>query len=159
MKKKDKSWYLYILKYKKTGNFYVGATDNLKSRMNKHRLRTSKKNLHAKQSILNKSVEGFYYFWYKIEGIEPTQSNSNMVENILEKYVGNWVEKGVIVRGGTNNSFTDDEENQIETIIRKDELFTLSENEKNFFEKEVPEYFSCMIAEKKIHLKLHSVIE
>lgn len=159
MRKNDDSWYLYILKYKKTGNYYVGATDKLKSRMNKHRRRTSEKSIRAQQSVLNKSVEGFYFFWYEIEGIEPTQSNSNIIENILEKYVENWVEKGVIVKGGSNNSFTHDEKEQIKTTIRKDELFTLSENEKKFFEKEIPEYFSCRVAEKIIHLKLHSVIK
>lgn len=156
MKKRGKTWYLYILKYEKTGNYYVGATPNLKGRMNAHRFRTSQKSLHSMPSILNRSTKGFSFFWYKIEGTESTQSNSNKIENKLTEFLKNWVEEDVVVNGGCFSNPTNSEQLQIKEKIEKDTIFPLSKDEKSFLERELPKSFNCMIDEKEIRLSFFS---
>lgn len=147
-------WDIYVLKYKRTGNYYVGTAPNWKSRIKVHHTKTAPKKLNSNPSKFNKANEGFYYFVYEINGVkidkqklgenqnisDIEQSISCIVENALTKFLKDWAREGIIVNGGCF-SINSKEKNEIFRIVKKNKMFKLSENEQLLFEKELPNIF------------------
>lgn len=79
----NKKWNLYVLRYNYSGNYYVGTTPDLENRMLTHWRRTSTNNNLPMWSKENKSINGFKYYWFKInkEGVE--QGEAEHCENYL----------------------------------------------------------------------------
>ena len=79
----NKKWNLYVLRYNYSGNYYVGTTPDFENRMLTHWRRTSTNNNLPMWSKENKSINGFKYYWFKInkEGVE--QGKAEHCENCL----------------------------------------------------------------------------
>lgn len=94
MKKIDelKPWYIYVLKYKSTGNYYVGVTPNLWKRMLIHWRRISYKNNLPKWSFLNRSRLGFKFFWFKCDSHILSQSEADRLENEISFLILSFIE-------------------------------------------------------------------
>ncbi len=80
-------WYLYVLRYNYSGNYYVGITNNLENRMLVHWRRTSTKRKLPIWSKMNKSTKGFRFYWFNINNIGVSQSYADHCENMLAKNV------------------------------------------------------------------------
>ena len=72
----NKQWNLYVLRYNYSGNYYVGTTPDFENRMLIHLRRTSTNNNLPMWSKENKSINGFKYYWFKInkEGVEQGEA-------------------------------------------------------------------------------------
>lgn len=79
---------LYVLRYKYSGNYYVGTAENIESRMLVHwrRESASVKRL-PNWSFKNKSKQGFIFYWFNIEGGGVSQSYADLCENHLAKLI------------------------------------------------------------------------
>lgn len=86
-------WYLYVLRYKYSGNYYVGITPNLEKRMGIHFRRTSENPKRLPQwSQVNKSIKGFKCFWFELL---DTHGNTDSSASLIENKVGFAIEKRV----------------------------------------------------------------
>lgn len=74
-------WYLYVLRYNFSGNYYVGITNDLKKRMLVHWRRTSIKRKLPIWSKMNKSTKGFRFYWFNINSTDVSQSYADHCEN------------------------------------------------------------------------------
>lgn len=92
-------WYLYVLRYNYSGNYYVGITNDLKNRMLVHWRRTSTKRKLPIWSKMNKSTKGFRFYWFNINKNGVSQSEADHLENQLTKRI---VEK---IEGINSNKF------------------------------------------------------
>lgn len=77
------TWHLYVLRYKYSGNYYVGITPNLTKRMNIHFRRTSENPKRLPQwSRVNRSIQGFKCYWFELLNSHGnTHSSASLVEN------------------------------------------------------------------------------
>lgn len=77
------TWHLYVLRYKYSGNYYVGITPNLTKRMNIHFRRTSENPMRLPQwSRVNRSIQGFKCYWFELLNSHGnTHSSASLVEN------------------------------------------------------------------------------
>jgi GIY-YIG catalytic domain. len=89
-----RTWELYVLRYDFSGYYYVGITPDLEERMNKHK-RRSTENIQRlpRWSYLNRSKEGFRYYWFELTRNEKTQDSANYAENALTRHIANEIEK------------------------------------------------------------------
>ena len=87
-KKENEKNKLYVLRYKHSGNYYVGTAEDLKKRMSVHwkRISQSKKRL-PEWSSLNESTKGFIYYWFYIDGDGVSRSEADLCENHLAKLI------------------------------------------------------------------------
>lgn len=98
-------WYLYVLRYNYSGNYYVGDTKDLEKRMLIHLKRTSKL---PQASWANHSTKGFKYYWFEIDGYYVSRSEADLSENAFTKEIGKVIEKlednelnrKIYIRGG-----------------------------------------------------------
>lgn len=86
-------WQVYVLRYKATGNYYVGNTPKVKGRMETHWRKTSAKNSSLPAwSEANKSTEGFeYYLFESADQSIMDQSTASDCENNLQKEIWNFI--------------------------------------------------------------------
>ncbi|MHC5216661.1 hypothetical protein ACYSNR_08330 [Enterococcus sp. LJL128] len=152
------AWNLYVLKYKRTGNYYVGTAPDWRDRIYVHQTKTSSRALGSQPSELNKSNAGFYYFVYGVDGFEIdesrlgtnqsvskiNQSISYMIENELAEYLRKCAKEEIIVNGGCFPP-TSIEKIKIIAAAAKEKTVSLSKTERLLFEKELPEIFKCEI--------------
>lgn len=75
---------LYVLRYKSSGHYYVGTAENLEERILKHWRRTSKL---PQWSKLNKSKNGFIFYWFRFNGDGVSRSEADLCENHLAKLI------------------------------------------------------------------------
>lgn len=98
-----KRWYLYILRYSYSGNYYVGVTPTLNSRMNIHLKRTSANNKRLPTwSYLNKSIQGFRAYWYDCKDSGVSQSTANKLENKVTRQI----EKRIVTMQNGNVAYS-----------------------------------------------------
>lgn len=110
MNNNKKNWNLYVLRYNYSGNYYVGTTPDLVNRMLIHWKRTSTKNNLPKWSKENKSINGFKYYWFKINNENVDQGEAEHCENDLADLLVEEIKKlNKEVRVG-NGKFVDTEE-------------------------------------------------
>ncbi|MDT2830916.1 GIY-YIG nuclease family protein [Vagococcus carniphilus] len=89
----NSDWYVYVLRYNYSGNYYVGATPSLEKRMKKHLSTSRNKRIVPGWSQDNKSFRGFDYYWFEVEGASITQSISNKKENDLSFVLRDYLKK------------------------------------------------------------------
>lgn len=77
---------LYVLRYKTSGNYYVGTAEDLQNRMTDHWRKTSKKKVPG-WSRENGSKEGFMFYWFHIEENGVSRSHVDLCENHLAKLI------------------------------------------------------------------------
>jgi len=148
----EERWYLYILKYKATGSYYVGAASSLGEKKNDELVKTSCSPLASSSLVLKK---GFYSFKYKLNGIEDTKDNTMIVVNRLTCYLRKWAANDVIVNGGVFMP-TNIEKTIIKEAVNNNEEFLLSASDKFFFEEELIVDFKCQRVGKEVTLTILS---
>ena len=79
----NKQWNLYVLRYNYSGNYYVGTTPDFENRMLIHWRRTSTNHNLPMWSKENKSINGFKYYWFKINKKGVEQGEAEHCENYL----------------------------------------------------------------------------
>lgn len=82
---KNKDWYLYVLRYNSTGNYYVGTTPDLAKRMLIHWRQTSLNSDLPIWSERNKSTLGFLCYWFNFDGKGLSQGKAEKCEAALCK--------------------------------------------------------------------------
>lgn len=145
---KNKKWNLYVLRYNYSGNYYVGTTPDFENRMLIHWRRTSINNNLPMWSKENKSINGFKYYWFKInkEGVE--QGEAEHCENYLAGLLVEEIKKlNKEVHVG-NGKFVDTEEIKVIEIEIKD-----IENDLNEIDEKIADYL------KQLEFLKHNTIE
>lgn len=111
MSSKEK-WNLYVLRYNYSGNYYVGTTPDFENRMLIHWRRTSTNNNLPMWSKENKSINGFKYYWFKINNEGVKQGEAEHCENYLADLLVKEIKKlNKEVHVG-NGKFVDTEESK-----------------------------------------------
>lgn len=75
---------LYVLRYKYSGNYYVGTAEDFKERMIEHWKEISDS---PEWSKWNKSKQGFIFYWFFIEKDGVSRSDADLCENHLAKLI------------------------------------------------------------------------
>lgn len=83
----SEKWYLYVLRYNYSGNYYVGITNDCGKRMLVHWRRTSTKRKLPIWSKMNKSTKGFRFYWFNINKNCVLQSEADHLENQLAEKI------------------------------------------------------------------------
>lgn len=132
---KNKKWNLYVLRYNYSSNYYVGTTPNFENRMLVHWRRTSTKNNLPIWSKENKSINGFKYYWFKVNKDGVEQSKAEYCENYLAEQLVEEVKRlNKEVHVG-NSKFIDTEDDYVIEIEVND-----IENNLNDIDKEITDY-------------------
>lgn len=160
---KEKKVKLYVLRYNYSGHYYVGTAENINKRMLVHWKRTSKsKKRLPKWSRINKSTNGFIFYWFNIEGHGVSQSYADLCENHLAKLIARVIkcinEKKFIKKVHVGNSkFIDGRDNKIKIVIDN------TKNEINDIDKEIYNYLKKLTSlkpkkvEKRLSIKCYEV--
>lgn len=132
---KNKKWNLYVLRYNYSSNYYVGTTPDFENRMLIHWKRTSTKNNLPTWSKENKSINGFKYYWFKVNEDGVEQGEAEHCEDCLAKLLVEKIkELNKEVHVG-NGKFVDTEEFKVIAI----EVNGI-ENNLNDVDKEIMDY-------------------
>lgn len=141
MSSEEENINLYVLRYNYSGHYYVGTAEDFEKRMLKHwrRNSTSKKRL-PKWSSINKSTQGFIFFWFNIIESGVTQSHADFCENYLAIQIASKIkcineDKFIKEVHVGNNKFIDGKDNNIKIVIDD------SKNELNYIDKKIMNYF------------------
>ena len=158
IKMDNKKWNLYVLRYNYSGNYYVGTTPDFDNRMSIHWRRTSVNNNLPIWSKENKSINGFKYYWFKINNKGVEQGEAEGCENDLAEILVNELRKlNKDVHVG-NGKFVDTEEIRwIEIEIKG------SENNFNEIDEKITSYLKQLkfleykINEEKTSIKCFEI--
>ena len=149
--KNNKKWNLYVLRYNYSGNYYVGTTPDLNNRMLIHWKRTSTNNNLPMWSKENKSINGFRYYWFKInkEGVEQGEAEhcENCLADLLVEEIKK-LNKEIHVGNGKRIDAED-------TYVIKIEVNGI-EKDLDIIDKEITDYLKCpkLINPQKVNKKL-----
>lgn len=147
---------LYVLRYNKSGNYYVGTTKNFEKRMLDHWRKTSKS---PKWSQKNTSTNGFKFYWFNINGNGVSRSEADICENrmaeklfeIISKKNNEKFIKEIHVGNGSHYDVNIPVEDYNYSGKDKDE------NTLNDIDKEIMEYLkkaeTLRVGEKNISIK------
>ncbi len=149
---KENKWNLYVLRYKRFGHYYVGTAENFKERMLDHWKEISDA---PQWSILNKSKQGFIFYWFIIEEDGVSRSDADLCENHLAKLIARKIKcingKNFIkeVHVGNNNFIDGKPENNKEKYINNNKNVM----ELNDIDKEIYNYLKKLRTLKSSKMK------
>lgn len=156
----EEKWNLYVLRYKRFGHYYVGTAENFKERMLDHWKEISDA---PQWSKVNRSKQGFIFYWFTIEENGVSRSDADLCENHLAKLITRRIkcinEKRFIkeVHVG-NNDFIDGkpERNKEKHINNNDDN---NKMEINDIDKEIYNYLKNLCSLKSTRMKKKLLIK